>query len=93
LGQISPMASLPSGFVMRGEVSLLAPRSWCNVRSSLIKPAERYRAVDIYHGVVIDVLVIEKSSAVDDHWVCHRENGERVLLPSSAFLKIRPKGE
>ena len=63
------------------------------MQGAAIRPGERYRAVDIYNGVVVAVQVVEKSSSVEDHWVCLRETGERVLLPSSAFLKQRPRGE
>jgi hypothetical protein len=63
------------------------------MKGSAIRPGERYRVVDIYNGVIVDVLVLDKSDSVEDHWVCRRETGARILLPSSAFLKQHPRGE
>jgi hypothetical protein len=52
-----------------------------------IRPGEYYRAADIYDGNVIVVRVIGRSESVEDHWICLRGDGSRVLLPTSAFVR------
>jgi hypothetical protein len=63
------------------------------MKASDIKPGQHYRAVDIYEKEVIQVLVIEASETVEDHWVCRRPDGRKVLLPSSAFMRPMPPGK
>ena len=55
-----------------------------------IVPGQFYRAVDIYEKEVIRVQVVEASKNVEDHWVCLRPNGKKVILPSSSFMRPMP---
>ena len=60
------------------------------MNASDIKPGRYYRAVDIYEKEVIEVLVIGASENVEDHWLCQRPNGKKVILPSSSFMRPMP---
>jgi hypothetical protein len=63
------------------------------MKSQKIKPGTYYWANSPYGEGTIQVLVVERSEAVEDHWVCRRLTGKRILLPSLAILRPVRKGE
>jgi hypothetical protein len=57
------------------------------MKAQEIKPGEYYRVTDIYEGKITVVRVIGRSNSVEDHWTCQRDDGSRVILPASAFIR------
>ena len=63
------------------------------MKAQKIKPGTYYWANSPYGEGTIQVLVVERSEAVEDHWVCRRVTGKRILLPSVAILRPVLKGQ